>query len=74
MKKTYQKPVMEFENFRLDVDIASRNPAYDAAMDAYREIYGDKIPTEAEFQQFLRDYTMLDPNDGYCYHTAYVPS
>lgn len=75
MKKAYQKPVMEFENFRLDVEIASRNPAYDAARQAY-EIYcrgtGDE-PTQDGFAEFLRN-NGWDANDGWCYFTAYVPS
>ena len=65
MKKAYQKPVMEFEKFRLDVEIASRNPAYDAARQAY-EIYCRGAGVEPSQDGFA--------NDGWCYFTAYVPS
>lgn len=75
MKKRYQKPTIEIEDFRLDVEIASRNPAYDAAMQAYR-IYCDGAgiaPTEEGFAAFLSS-NGWDANDGWCYFTAYVPS
>ena len=72
MKKAYQKPVMEFENFRLDVEIAGRNMAYEAARQAY-EIYckGLGIPeTEDGFAEFL-EKNGWDDNDGWCYFNAY---
>lgn len=74
MKKQYQKPTIEFEDFRLDVEIASRNPVYDAAVQAFRDVYGRDPASEDEFQTFIRDFGGLDPNDGWCYFTAYVPS
>lgn len=75
MKKPYQKPTIEIEDFRLDVEIASRNPAYDAAWQAYT-IYctGAGIaPTEDGFTEFLKT-SAWDSNDGWCYFTAYIPS
>lgn len=74
MKKTYQKPAIEVENFRLDVEIASKNPAYDAAVAAFVTINGREPANDAEFQQFIKNYSGLDPNDGWCYFTAYIPS
>ena len=75
MKKQYQKPTMELEDFRLDVEIASRDPSYDAAWRAYT-IYcqGAGIdPTEDGFAEFLKT-NAWDHNDGWCYFTAYIPS
>lgn len=75
MKKTYQKPVMEFEDFRLDVEIASKNPAYDAAWQAYK-IYctgAGLVPTDSGFSEFLSQ-NGWDSNDGWCYFNAYIPS
>lgn len=74
MKKVYQKPEIEFENFRLDVEIASRNPVYDAAVQTFIDIYGREPSNEAEFQEFIKQHSALDPNDGWCYFTAYIPS
>ena len=74
MKKAYQKPVMEFENFRLDVEIAGRDPTYDAILNAFQIAYGRLPESDAEFQDFIRNYSGLDANDGWCYFTAYIPS
>ena len=76
MKKAYQKPVMEFENFRLDVEIAGRNMAYEAARQAY-EIYCKGLgitPTDKGFLEFLETYQGWDGNDGWCYFNAYTGS
>lgn len=75
MKKQYQKPTMELEDFRLDVEIASRDPAYDAAWRAYT-IYCEGAgfpPTDDGFSEFLKT-SIWDGNDGWCYFTAYIPS
>lgn len=74
MKKAYQKPVMEFENFRLDVEIAARNPTYDAILKAFQIAYGRLPESDAEFQEFIRNSSGYDANDGWCYFSAYVPS
>lgn len=76
MKKAYQKPVMEFENFRLDVEIASGNAAYVAARLAYEdycEMFGLERSDDG-FIKYLQDNNRWDPNDGWCYFTAYQGS
>ena len=74
MKKQYQKPTMELEDFRLDVEIASRNPTYDAMLQIFFNEMGRVPNSDEEFQQFIRDHSGLDANDGWCYFTAYIPS
>lgn len=75
MKKQYQKPTMELEDFRLDVEIAAGNSSYNAALELYRIYCANEgiEPTDEGFANFLRD-NAWDSNDGWCYFTAYIPS
>lgn len=74
MKKAYQKPVIEFENFCLDIEIASGNYIYENLRQTFIDINGRPPTDDAEFQQFVKQYGGLDANDGWCYFTAYKPS
>ena len=73
MKKAYQKPVMEFENFRLDVEIASGNYIYENLRQTFVDINRREPYDDAEFQQFIREQGGLDANDGWCYFSAISP-
>lgn len=75
MKKQYQKPTMELEDFRLDVEIAAGNSSYNAAYQLYTQHCANVgiTPTDEGFAEFLKG-TAWDKNDGWCYFTAYIPS
>lgn len=74
MKKAYQKPGVVIENFIPDIAIASVDPIYDAIRQAFLTENGREPNDDSEFQEFIRDYSGLDGNDGWCYFTAYIPS
>lgn len=74
MKKVYHKPIINIESFVPDIAIASTNPIYDAIRKAFEEVNGREPNNDDEFQEFIRNYSALDANDGWCYFTAFIPS
>ncbi len=68
MKKTYKKPVLVIEDFRMDVSIAASCDSFsmeiEGAMDTLRQMYPGA--DEATLVQMLNDMGYGD----YCYHTS----
>ena len=72
MKKTYQRPTLSLECFRLDASIAlncGNNKELAAQIKEAYDIAKNDVGFSTSFEEFVNQFIGKDGLDGYCYHT-----
>lgn len=78
MKKTYEKPILEMEQFSMDIEIAVSGNLTKEMFESYKIAYvaagGDPFDKDAFNEYLLLKCGYDNSTSGYCYHTVAQPS